>query len=866
VIELRLLGEIRLRSSTGEDLDPILRQPKRLALLAYLAAPNPGTWHRRDLLLALFWPDLDAAHARTSLRSSLYVLRQTLGDEVLRSRGDEELSVNPDLLSTDLAVVWDDLRNGRPEEALAHYGGDLLPGLFPPGSDGFDRWRDAEQTRLRMAIVTSANARLCELEQGGDFPGALAIARRLADVEPDDETIVRKLMSLLDRLGDRAGGLAVFENYRTRLAGDFEAEPSPETIALANRLRAPAVPASPVVHPPLVRRAVQPHAPIAVEPEPHVEETASRAAPVSARRRVHPIAAGGATVAAIALLAVVISNRPTAARMPVIGTSSPVTAEEGLQIEPAISPNGRLVAYANGNKNRLKIFVQKIGGGSRWPLTSDSSSYEILPRWSPDNDELLFLSHNNAYVSPSLGGAPRLVVRGSEADGKVRSASWSPDGDSIAIVRNDSLTVHPLEGSGSRFVGHGKQVHSCVWSPNGKWIACTAGNWLEFEPGPLFGNDAPSAIVLFPSAGGQPVALTSSEFQNRSPAWSPDGKFLWFLSNRGGVTDEAYSVAIDETGKAGGPFVRVGLKAEWIALAASRIAYSVPVRKANVWWVPIPADTAIGLSAAKPLTSGNQVIEVLNASRDGKWLVYDSNLHGGADIYRVPTGGGPSERLTDDARPEYAGDLSPDDSELAWQRFINGERHLFVKRLDGDSAKEIIPAPGDQGVPHWAPDGSALAAWSHNKEEGTVFVVRRDSHGGWRRPSWKLRGAQLPVWSGDGRAVAFVRYDGSIQTISADSGARNTVYTPRPNSSDPLAVFLNWHFHAATIWFMGVDVAGHAGIWSVALPHGRPRLLVDLADPQGRQPGPSLATDGARFFFTLDERFSNVRWAELVKQ
>jgi DNA-binding SARP family transcriptional activator len=124
MIKLRLLGEIQLRATPpdGAEVDALLRQSKRLALLAYLASPAPGTWHRRDVLLALFWPELDTAHARTSLRNALHVLRRTLGDAILRTRGDEEVSIDPALVQSDLADVWAALRADRPEDAMAHYG------------------------------------------------------------------------------------------------------------------------------------------------------------------------------------------------------------------------------------------------------------------------------------------------------------------------------------------------------------------------------------------------------------------------------------------------------------------------------------------------------------------------------------------------------------------------------------------------------------------------------------------------------------------------------------------------------------------------------------------------------------------------
>src|SRR5882724_6272494 len=86
MIEFWLLGEVRLRGTDQGEVHALLRQPKRLALLAYLVTPLPGTWHRRETLLALFWPELDTVHARTSLRNALYVLRQILGDDVLRNR------------------------------------------------------------------------------------------------------------------------------------------------------------------------------------------------------------------------------------------------------------------------------------------------------------------------------------------------------------------------------------------------------------------------------------------------------------------------------------------------------------------------------------------------------------------------------------------------------------------------------------------------------------------------------------------------------------------------------------------------------------------------------------------------------------
>src|ERR1700730_16195414 len=98
MIEFQTLGLVELCGPTGQPLHSIAAQAKRLALLAYLCVASPRGFHRRDTLLALFWPESDQAHARASLRNAIHVLRGALGAEAVISRGDEALSINSQLL------------------------------------------------------------------------------------------------------------------------------------------------------------------------------------------------------------------------------------------------------------------------------------------------------------------------------------------------------------------------------------------------------------------------------------------------------------------------------------------------------------------------------------------------------------------------------------------------------------------------------------------------------------------------------------------------------------------------------------------------------------------------------------------------
>ena len=144
MIELRTLGTLDLRTRDGPELRSILSQPKRIALLCYLALARPHGFHRRDKLLALFWPETDTEHARASLRQAVRFLRRELGENVIQSRGDEELALEG-VLECDALVFEQALGAGQPEQALGFYGGDLLPGFYVEGAPEFERWLERER-------------------------------------------------------------------------------------------------------------------------------------------------------------------------------------------------------------------------------------------------------------------------------------------------------------------------------------------------------------------------------------------------------------------------------------------------------------------------------------------------------------------------------------------------------------------------------------------------------------------------------------------------------------------------------------------------------------------------------------------------
>ncbi|HEU5219235.1 MAG TPA: protein kinase, partial [Gemmatimonadales bacterium] len=238
MLQLRTFGTVDLQDSGGRDLGPVMAQPKRLALLVYLAAARPFAVQRRDRLLALFWPDLDESRARDALSQALRFLRQALGADVFVRRGGEDVGINSEQLWCDAAAFQAALDAGRPDEALELYRGDFLQGFFIEEADGFEEWMERERAVHRESAARGARE-LAEQHAGSDaLTLAMSWGKRALELAPDDERALRRLLRWHDRAGDRAGAFRVYEAFARRFEEEFGCEPSPETMALAEQLRA----------------------------------------------------------------------------------------------------------------------------------------------------------------------------------------------------------------------------------------------------------------------------------------------------------------------------------------------------------------------------------------------------------------------------------------------------------------------------------------------------------------------------------------------------------------------------------------------------------------------------------------------------
>src|SRR3989442_7535496 len=227
MLKLQLLGSLDLLDA-GRDVSLVLRRPKSLALLAYLAAARPRGFHRRDTLLALFWPDLDQAHARNSLRQAVHSLRQVVGAETIVGRGEEELSVDRSRLWCDVTQFEQHLEAGESKSAVVLYRGALLSGFHIPGNE-FEQWLDHERHYLAKRALAAALVLSKDAERSADFVAAAYWARRGNGIRPDHESGPPRPPPLLHHAGGRAGAGRGDEGFAHPLPPPPPVTPPPGT-------------------------------------------------------------------------------------------------------------------------------------------------------------------------------------------------------------------------------------------------------------------------------------------------------------------------------------------------------------------------------------------------------------------------------------------------------------------------------------------------------------------------------------------------------------------------------------------------------------------------------------------------------------
>jgi len=238
MIIVAALGPLDVRDPVRGSLATLLAQPRRAALLAYLAVAGGDGFVSRDRLLGVFWPESDESRARASLRQALAFLRRVLGAEAIRSRGDDDVGVDPACVQCDVWQLRERLAEGAVAEALSLYRGEFLTGFLIDDAPAFALWVSITRQSIARDVADATGRAADQAVRVGDPVAALRFARHATALSPVDEAAHRRLLALLDGAGDRAGALREHDAFVARLASELEIAPSPETEALVRAIRA----------------------------------------------------------------------------------------------------------------------------------------------------------------------------------------------------------------------------------------------------------------------------------------------------------------------------------------------------------------------------------------------------------------------------------------------------------------------------------------------------------------------------------------------------------------------------------------------------------------------------------------------------
>ena len=560
-------------------------------------------------------------------------------------------------------------------------------------------------------------------------------------------------------------------------------------------------------------------------------------------------AAWMAGVAALAVMAAVAAAMwPGHAPPPSFAGGAPrqITSEQGPEMEPAISPDGGLIAYTARRGEESDIWISDIKGGSRLRLTGGGAASES-PAWFPDGAAIAFVSDRSGKPSvwkvPKLGGTPVLV-----AEGAIHPAI-SPDGLRLAFSRENAaghyrIAVAPLDdpARASWLTSGDEGEHhqaGAAWSPDGRSLCFSDSRNLW----------------LVGSGGGRAQHLTSDNAVDTEPAWSSDGRYVIFTSQREG-TRALWRVAVD-----GGRPERItfGTGPEShpsVSSDGTRLAYSTYSDDYDV----VLLDRATG---AKERIGSELYDASPSFAPDATSVVFTSNRRGGQfDLWVQPVAGGKRSgaprQLTDLAGSVSTPACSPDGKWVAFKRELPSGREIWVVPAGGGLPQRVSDGAGRDMQPAWSPDGRWLAYVSRRGEEANLFAVPLAEGRPSASPRALTRGDttdSLPEWSADGRRIAYVRAtsDGAeVWTVPALGGV---AAGPLVRSSQ--IGRLRWEKGGDWLWFSAVEARGGARLKKVR-PGQLPAEPVEALAPEvfadAWSPGDfDLSADGRLLAFTRQE-------------
>ena len=444
----------------------------------------------------------------------------------------------------------------------------------------------------------------------------------------------------------------------------------------------------------------------------------------------------------------------------------------GVNESPALSPDGRMVAFVAPVDGRRQIWIRMLSGGAPLRVTHDESDHES-PRWTADGSSIIY------YVGPdatgelgmlwevsALGGPPRPLVSSSggcdcSRDGR-RLVMFQPSGDRtelVALSRDDARIEH---------LAYGPRACTCESlrvSPDDRWIVIHTRGIGRFN----------EHLHIVPASGGHEPRLIARASAIRGVSWLPDSSSVVYSSSAGSTvpypsTFNLRRVNRDGTGDRALTFGDVSFVEPDVHISGKVLASRIR-GQSDIWRFPISGSPAENTNNAIRVTRQSGQVQVPSVSPDGTEVVYLSDNGGHGNLWVTKTdGSGVARQITFERDPSTTIGVplwSPVDNRIAY--VVSRDRiSIFVVNADGRNQREVVP----RGLaPSWSPDG----AW--------LYYSPMDDNEGWRIEKVPSRGGPPVV----------IRTDAEVHAPAA--GRTALCYATR--ASSPVGAW-DWEFRRAS--------------------------------------------------------------------
>jgi Tol biopolymer transport system component len=472
-------------------------------------------------------------------------------------------------------------------------------------------------------------------------------------------------------------------------------------------------------------------------------------------------------------------------------TFKQLTFDDGLEIFPALAPDGKSFAYVTNDTGNRDIYVQRVDGRTPINITGDSPDDDAEPAFSPDGSQIAFRSERSGGGIFVMGVTGESVRRLTDFG---HNPSWSPDGTRIVIathaielrphvhgVNSELWTIDtrteekkPLvqPGVGGPDFGRGCDAVQPSWSPHGKRIAFWGVSTWEGQRD-LWSIDPDAA---------QPkktvVRVTSDAPLDWNPIWSPDGEYLYYGSDRDGTLN-LWRIPMDEdAGTPTGPPEPLSLPAAFSGNFSfsqqGALAFTTVMRAYRL--LAIPFDAASGTTGpARPLFGGSQEILTFEPSPDGRAIAFTTSGSAQEDLFIANADGTRIRQLTNDAARDRGVTWSQDGKTLYFYSNRQGAYHIWSIRADGSGLTRVTTEADLRSLkarnlytPYLSPDGRTIVA--QTDEVGVLVHLDRGGAGRIEVMADRFIGGK---WSPDGRQIV-----GGIRVSPSSAPRGIAVYSP----------------------------------------------------------------------------------------